>query len=238
MSDGISADRAILGAVRGAQAGNDDAERIAAELAAIGSAPPVAITAGERWEHFLNRCKINNIEVHGATSRSDAVKRIARFIYTEHNSYRAVAGNDRRLAAMPWRDGGVLVRFGAAAPADPVAISYAQCGVAETGSVLLFSNRDNPASNNWLCRHHIVLMDEAMLVGNLEEAWAVVRHQTAGRLPYRGTHLISGPSSTGDIVGHIVTGAHGPQRLLLIVLGRVDTALLEACGHPQMPVPD
>ena len=238
MADRLSPERAILGNIRGHQHGDDDAEVIAAELSAIGEAPAPNIPQEAFLKHFLQRLKRNEIEVQTATGRSEAVKRIARFIYAEHNSYRAVAGFDGRLAAMPWRDGGVLLRFGVATADDPVCISYAHCGVAETGSLLLYSNRDNPAANTWLCRHHIVLMEAATLVGTLEDAWAVVRQHTGAATPQRGTHLISGPSGTGDIARHMVTGAHGPQRLIVILLGHLDTDLLEDCGYTQPPIPE
>ncbi len=230
--------RAVVTAIRGRQAADADAETIAAELAALGNAPEPELSADDALKHFLSRLKINNIEVLAAGSRSEAVKRIGRFIYTEHNSYRAVAGYDRRLAAMPWRDGGVLVRFGAADPEDAVSISYAHCGIAETGSLLLYSNRDNPAANTWLCLHHLVLLDVKDLLISLKDGWAKATGDSASRGIPRGVHFISGPSSTGDIVGHLVTGAHGPQRLILILLGHIDEALLNDCGHPQPPVPD
>ena len=55
------------------------------------------------------------------------------------------------------------------------------------------------------------------------------------RMP-RGVTFVSGPSSTGDIIGHLVKGAHGPRRLRLVLLGLVPDALLERSGHP-LPEP-
>ena len=160
-------------------------------------------------------------------NRSEAVQSIARFLYREHNTHRVVAGNDRRLAALPWRDGGVLVRFDAAVAKDPVSISYAQLAVAESGSLLLYCNRDNPAANNWLVLDHLILLDGKDLVASFDDAWAWMRaEQTGGNSP-RGITFISGPSSTGDIVGHLVMGAHGPQRLHVIFIGDVPEGLLE-----------
>lgn len=222
---------AILGAIKRRQYGREDAEHIAGELAALGSAPVQALDEAEKLEHFLTRVKVNKIELEVAASRSEVVKRIARFIYQEHNSHRAVAGNDRRLAALPWRDGGVLVRFGVAQPQDPVSISYARYGVAETGSVVLYANRDNPAANNWLCGDHLVVLEARDLVGSLEDAWAGIRRDRDNAGLPRGVNFISGPSSTGDIVGHLVQGAHGPQRLRIIYLGIVPGDMLARTGH-------
>lgn len=232
MSDRGGADTAILSTLRQRQYGGADAEAIAEELAALGRAPVAALDEEEYLARFLERLKINKVDLDVAASRSEAVKRIARFIYTEHNSHRAVAGNDQRLAALPWRDGGVLVRFGAAEPEDPVSISYARFGIAETGSLVLYSNRDNPASNTWLSGDHIIILDVRDLVGSLEDAWAGIRNERGEERMPRGITFVSGPSSTGDIIGHLVKGAHGPRRLRVVLLGLVPDALLERCGHP------
>ncbi|MEP5765083.1 MAG: lactate utilization protein [Halieaceae bacterium] len=230
MSD---AETEILGRVHRKQYGSGDAESVNLALRALGPAPSTAPDSEDALETFLTRLATNNISVAAASSRSDAVKCIARFMYEEHNTHRVVAGNDRRLAALPWRDGGVLVRFAAAEPDDPVSISYARLGVAESGSLMLYSNRDNPASSNWLPRDHIVVMDGRDLVASYEDAWQVVRNDHAEADLPRGISFISGPSSTGDIAGHLVSGAHGPQRLHLVFIGLVPPDLLVQAGHRQ-----
>lgn len=226
----------ILGSVKRRQYGDADGSEIAQDLAALGSAPVQSLDDDERMEHFLNRLKTNKVEFEAAASRSEAVRRIARFIYGEHNTHRAVAGNDRRLAALPWRDGGVLVRFGVATPDDPVSISYARFGVAETGSAVVYCNRDNPAANNWLCRDHLLILEARDLVTTLEDAWAGIRRERENEGMPRGVNFISGPSSTGDIIGHLVTGAHGPQRVRIFYIGLVSDELLEQTGHPVNPI--
>ena len=223
--------RHILAAVARSRYGNGDALGIEDALREIGPAPRPELAEEQRLERFLSRLKINNVTVDVAESRSDAVKRIAHILYTEHHTHRVVAGNDSRLAALPWRDGGVLVRFGVATAQDPVSISYARFGIAETGSLALYDNRDNPAANNWLPQDHIVVLDGNDLVSHLEDAWTGIRAERASRRMPRGVTFISGPSSTGDIAGQIVTGAHGPQRLHLVYLGRVPDELLERTGH-------
>ena len=224
--------REVLERVRERQYGSGDALDVADALAEIGSAPRRELEPGQQLEHFLARLKTTRVSVEVASSRSEVVRRIGRFIYAEHNTHRAVAGNDRRLAALPWRDAGVLVRFGVAEPDDPVSISYARYGVAETGSLVLYCNRDNPGTNNWLTRDHIVILDGKDLVTYLEDAWEGIRaDQDFDRVP-RGITLVSGPSATSDIQGHRVTGAHGPQRLHLVYLGPVPDEVLERTGHP------
>ncbi|MDJ0878133.1 MAG: lactate utilization protein [Halieaceae bacterium] len=226
----------ILAEVRRRQYGDADSDSIAEDLAALGHTPVRPLDEDEVLEHFLTRLKTNRVDLEVAASKPEAVKRIARFVYREYNGYRAVAGNDRRLAALPWRDGGVLVRFGAATPEDAVSISYARYGIAETGSMVLYCNRDNPAANNWLTRDHIVILESRDLVASLEDAWTGIRRDTDTEGLPRGVTLVSGPSSTGDIIGHLVKGAHGPLRLRVIFLGHVPEELLTRVGFETLPL--
>jgi L-lactate dehydrogenase complex protein LldG len=220
MSEARETIRARLGGV-------EDAAALAAELDAIGPPPLPPLAASDPLETFLLRCQVNRIEVESAVDRTEAVHCISRYLYRQHNTRRVVAGTDAKLAAMPWKVGGVLVRFGAAEPNDNAAISYATLGVAESGSVLLSTGRGNPAANTFLVAHHIVLLDAQDLVVSFEGAWSRLRGdwQATGQPP-RGLNFVSGPSSTGDIVGHMVKGAHGPQSLRVIYVGEVPEHLL------------
>ena len=217
----------ILARVKQAQYASQDPAKIAEELRELGKPPPAPLDCEDVLESFLLRLAMNKVSVETAANRSEAVQCISRFLYREHNTHKVVAGNDRRLAAMPWRDGGVLVRFDTAVPEDPVSVSYAKLAVAESGSLLLYSNRDNPGANNWLVKDHLVLLDGLDLVASFEDAWAWMRSDLADGASPRGITFISGPSSTGDIIGHLVQGAHGPQRLHVIFIGEVADGMLE-----------
>jgi L-lactate dehydrogenase complex protein LldG len=222
-----TAEQDILAKVKRVQYSDQDPVKIAEDLRELGRAPPAPLDCEDVLESFLLRLAKNKITVESAANRSEAVQCISRFLYREHNTHKVVAGNDRRLAALPWRDGGVLVRFDTAVPEDPVSVSYAKLAVAESGSLLLYSNRDNPGANNWLVKDHLVLLDGLDLVASFEDAWAWMRSDLADGTSPRGITFISGPSSTGDIIGHLVQGAHGPQRLHVIFIGDVPEGLLE-----------
>jgi L-lactate dehydrogenase complex protein LldG len=211
----------ILGRVRRAQRSELQQHEILEALTDLGAAPPAPRDAESVTEAFKLRLEANHASLETCASRSDAVQCISRYLYKRHNTHKVVAGHDTRLAAMPWRDGGVLVRFDKAAAEDPVSISYAKLGVAESGSLVLFSNRDNPAANNWLVQDHVILLDQQDLVPDFERAWGKIREQQVETGSPRGISFISGPSSTADIKGHMVFGAHGPQRLHVILVGDV-----------------
>ena len=90
------------------------------------------------------------------------------------------------------------------------------CAIAETGTLMLCSAPDSPATVSLLPETHIAIVDARRIVPGMEEAWQLARERF-GDLP-RSVNFISGPSRTGDIEQTIVLGAHGPYRVHLILV--------------------
>lgn len=198
--------------------GAADPERIAGELHALGRAPAASLPSEDLPTAFLTNVLRNMGTIDCVPDRSGAVAAVGKFLYQHHRTHRLVASNDQRLAAMPWRDAGVLPRFGALEAGEAAAISYARLAIAETGAVVTFTGKANPAANNLLGENHIVLVDSADLVIDMEAGWERIDTLIAGEGRPRGINLIAGPSSTGDIEGKIVQGAHGPRQWHVILL--------------------
>jgi len=210
-----------------AASGTASAESIQQGRQSLGSAPAPTPPAPELCQSFLINVLNNQGSVDCVSNRAEAVKAIGHYLYTHFRSHRLVAGNDPRLAAMPWRDAGVLPRFGSLESGEPVALSYARLGVAETGAIVTWTGKANPAANNLLPEHHIVLVDAADLVPTLESAWEKINQDMGKNGRPRGINFIAGPSSTADIEGKLVYGAHGPRRWHVILLGKVPSEALE-----------
>jgi L-lactate dehydrogenase complex protein LldG len=217
---------AIFARIRHASRGASE-ERIRGERDSLGKAPAAALPCEDLHIGFLANVLLNQGSVDCATSRTEAVKAVGNFLYQHYRSHRMVAGNDPRLAAMPWRDAGVLPRFGTLEPGESVALSYARLGVAEMGAIVTFTGKVNPSANNLLPEHHIVLLDAADLVPDLEAAWAWIEAETEKSGRPRGINFIAGPSSTADIEGQLVYGAHGPRGWHVILTGEVSGDCLE-----------
>jgi L-lactate dehydrogenase complex protein LldG len=202
-------------------------ETIQLERQSMGIAPAPAPPATEICQAFLINVLKNQGSVDCVNNRAEAVNAIGQYLYAHFHSYRLVAGNDARLAAMPWRDAGVLPRFGALEAGEPAALSFARLGVVETGAVAVWTGRANPAANNLLPEHHIVLVDTSDLVYTMEAAWEKINQTLVKTGRPRGINFIAGPSSTADIEGQLIHGAHGPRRWHVILLGDIPADALE-----------
>ena len=218
----------VMARVRAASAGNEAAV-IDQQRDALGEASAATLPHEDPCIAFMANVLRNQGTLDVAPDRSTAVKQVAQYVYQHYRSHRLVAGNDPRLAAMPWRDGGVLPRFGELEAGEQVALSYAQWGLAETGATVFLSGKHNPSRNNLLPEHHVVLVDAQSVVPDMESLWQQVNASMATQGRPRALYCIAGPSSTGDIEGQIVYGAHGPRAWHVIMLGdvtdeQVDTA--------------
>jgi L-lactate dehydrogenase complex protein LldG len=216
----------IMAKVRRGSLGQES-RAIEQELENFGAAPAAPLPHDDTLIAFM----INVMKNHGtldiAADRSTAVKAVGQYIYEHYRSHRLVAGNDPHLAAMPWRDGGVLPRFGELEPGETVALSYARWGIAETGAVVTLTGKGNPAANNLLPEHHIVILDIEKLLPDLEHFWRELGHVMEHEGRPRGINCIAGPSSTADVEATLVYGAHGPQSWHVVLLGEIPDDALE-----------
>ncbi|HSG89535.1 MAG TPA: lactate utilization protein [Pseudomonadales bacterium] len=124
------------------------------------------------------------------------------------------------LADLDWSAAGVAVERRLVRSGDPVGVSTAAAGIAETGTLAVLSGPANPVTGNFLPEAHVVVLDAAAVVGTPEDSWAMLRELGAGDavpLP-RTVNWITGPSRTGDIEMTMQMGAHGPVRLHVILV--------------------
>jgi L-lactate dehydrogenase complex protein LldG len=121
------------------------------------------------------------------------------------------------LARLDWRGAGLALEPRAARGEDAVGVTGVFCAIAETGTLMLLSGPDTPASVSLLPETHIALVPAARTVAHMEDAWDLARAEL-GSLP-RAVNFISGPSRTADIEQTIVLGAHGPARVHIVLVG-------------------
>ena len=177
----------------------------------------------ERVQLFLDKCAELAITVDRLDSADDAPGAIADYL-KQHNlpgDVRISPSGD--IAGLPW-DSAPLLRVapGAAEISDQVSVTPAAAGIAETGTLIMTSGSETPATLNFVPDNHIVLLKRSQIVRAMEDAFALVRAAHGeGNMP-RTVNMISGPSRTGDVEQKIVMGAHGPRRLHILLVEDVD----------------
>ncbi len=215
----MSAREEILARVR-AGVGKEDAagRRITAEswLAArhCGPQPVIGSSLVERF-----RSKAESLASTVATVVDLAAVPAAVAEFLALNQLGTTAVLTPECAAGDWAAAGLTVSARSAVDADLVGISGCFCAIAETGTLLLLSGENSPASVSLLPETHIALVPVGRIVATMEAAFALLRAER-GTLP-RAVNFVSGPSRTGDIEQTIVLGAHGPCRVHLILIGDI-----------------
>jgi L-lactate dehydrogenase complex protein LldG len=204
--------RVRAGVGRGAAA----ERRAAAEAWIAGRARGPQPTLGaDLAGRFISKAESLASSVGRIAGRADLPAAVARFLAAGELGTAAVIAPE--LADLGWASSGLTVAARPAVDHDTVGITGCFCAIAETGTLLLLSGSQTPATVSLLPETHIALVDERRIVGTMEEAFALLRAEH-GRLP-RALNFISGPSRTGDIEQTIVLGAHGPRRVHLLIAG-------------------
>jgi L-lactate dehydrogenase complex protein LldG len=203
----------ILARLRAAAAGEATAAPAGADAIWFRDGP--AMSALARRQCFSERLAELRTELHWADSIAAAAAVLEGLLA-------AVAG---RCAA---HRGPLLEALGDASPslaaridwkggdlADAaIGLTEADALVARTGSVILSSTGSGGRRLSVLPPVHVVVGRESQLTASLDEALG--RIECAD--PWSQVTLVSGPSRTADIEKILVLGAHGPGRLVLIVL--------------------
>jgi len=150
----------------------------------------------------------------------DGIPEIVAGYLRDHNlPARIRHGTDDQLAAIDWSNAPHIDRLtGPAHPDDSAGLSHAFAGASETGTLFLVSGEANPTTINFLPETHVVVVGAREVVGSYEDAWSRIRESYGERTMPRTVNMISGPSRTADIEQTIVMGAHGPKRMLVIIV--------------------
>lgn len=163
---------------------------------------------------FRAKSEASTSTVDRVASRAEAPAAIARYLAAQQLPLQAVV--QPAVADLDWSGAGLKVAARGAVDADLVGITGCFCAIAETGTLMMCSSPDSPATVSLLPETHIAIVEASRIVPYMEDAWNLARREL-GRLP-RAVNFISGPSRTGDIELTIVLGAHGPYRVHLVMV--------------------
>jgi L-lactate dehydrogenase complex protein LldG len=179
---------------------------------AVGPQPTVD---ADRVAHFEAQAARMSSTTERVAWLADVPAAVARYLDAHGLPKRAVCWNT--LGDLDWAGAGLSVEARRPQGDDLVGISGAFVAIAETGTLMMLSGPDTPASMHLLPETHVAVVAADRVVAHYEDGFALARTER-GSLP-RATNLVSGPSRTGDIEQTIVLGAHGPYRVHVVIVG-------------------
>lgn len=160
---------------------------------------------------------------HASIAEVGALDQVAGAVqdYLKSNNLpsQVVMAPDPALDACGWHNAPLLeIRRGKPVDTDPVSVTGAFAGVAETGTLIFTSSPDHPTSLNLLPDTHVVVLKKSDVIGSYEEVWARLREKYGEQNMPRTVNTITGPSRTGDIEQTLELGAHGPRRMHIVLV--------------------
>jgi L-lactate dehydrogenase complex protein LldG len=96
---------------------------------------------------------------------------------------------------------------------DGAAVSQASFGLADTGSIVLFSSPEEPRARHLLAPVHVSVLREHRILPGLHELFEAVAHDLPSALT-----IVTGPSTSGDIEQRLVVGVHGPREVHVVLV--------------------
>ncbi|MBI37555.1 MAG: lactate utilization protein [Alphaproteobacteria bacterium] len=163
--------------------------------------------------------------VEEVESLNDIPSAITNYLKKENLPSQVVMSSDQVLDSIPWGEQPLLgISNRTPERDDMVSVTSAAAGVAETGTLAMFSGPDHPSTLNFLPETHVVVLPKDRITKNYEDVWDMIRNNNAMGDPSqkkdmpRTVNFITGPSRSGDIEQTLLLGAHGPRRLHIILV--------------------
>ncbi|ABG29807.1 hypothetical protein CEP88_10750 [Roseobacter denitrificans] len=99
---------------------------------------------------------------------------------------------------------------------EPIALTIADAGIAETGSLVFFTGPDAPVLLNFLPLHHLAVLRSSTIRPYMEDVFDAFGTTRAKQ--GRSCNIITGTSGTADIEARNVRGAHGPRFMHILLI--------------------
>ncbi len=225
----------ILTRLRRALATDTEEARRRAVAARLFRHEPVLIPSRARVEGeeritlFTEMAEAVQTDVQRLDSFAEIATAASRYLRLHNLPQKLVAAPDPLLDAAGWdRQPLLRVRRGNAGPEDAVGMTLAFAGIAETGTLMLVSAPERPVMLAFLPETCIVVLPLSRLDGAYEESWARLR--ALSPVPSRAVNFVTGPSRTADIANALTLGAHGPKRLLVLLVPEPEPPTTDADG--------
>jgi L-lactate dehydrogenase complex protein LldG len=172
------------------------------------------VWTGDAVAHFATKARASAADVYEIARLEDAPEAIWSILTSKQAEPRLHFLPSCPVAGLPWQRAPGLSLTSERPSGMETAVSIADFGIAETGTVVFFSSERSAASWHFLPGREIVLVRRDTIVPRLEN---VIETLSSRRDMPATVNLVTGPSRTADIEQTIERGAHGPRELCVII---------------------
>lgn len=185
-----------------------------------GPRPVLSKHPSDLLNRFLERCESLGTNTRTISHETEAVPIVSAYLQEHQLPRHGVVWQCWEHLA--WNDHGIQVSNRRAIGEDAIGITGAFCALAETGTLMLLSGVDTPSAHSLVPETHIAIIRSDSIVAGMEDGFQRL-HATYGTTMPRAVNFVSGPSRTADIEQKLVMGAHGPCRVLVVLIVQENT---------------
>ena len=166
-------------------------------------------------ESFIAKARASAAKVHRIASDAEAPKYVLEVLRAAGLAAELHIPAASALNALPWQTAPELMISAALPAGDQSALSAADYGIAETGTLVFCSGARSTSSWHFRPGCELVLIGKERIQPRFEDVIACIE---AAEMPAT-VNLVTGPSRTADIEQTIEMGAHGPREVHILITG-------------------
>ena len=100
-----------------------------------------------------------------------------------------------------------------------IGITEVDYAIADTGTLVLLTNKNQPRSVSLLPPIHLAIVRQANLVRNIKDLFIILKSKLQNVEDITSCMtFITGPSRTADIELNLTLGVHGPKELIVVIV--------------------
>lgn len=182
--------------------------------------PPPQISlpewSGDALVSFIARVEASIARPHRLALSAEAPAKIAEILRLANAAPELHVPAESSVLHLPWNTAPGLIISPQPPTGDQSAVSAAEFGIAETGTLVFFSGPNSHSSWHFRPGREFILIDHSRILPRFEDV--IVRIENVPGIPAT-INLVTGPSRTADIEQTIELGAHGPREIHILILG-------------------
>jgi len=173
-------------------------------------------SAGDSLPSFITKAQASIANPHRLASAAEVPAKISEILRLANAAPELHVPAELSLLNLPWNDVPGLTISSAPPTGEESALSGAEFGIAETGTLVFFSGPNSRSSWHFRPGREFILIDHSRILPRFEDV--IARIEKLAGIPAT-INLVTGPSRTADIEQTIELGAHGPREIHILIIG-------------------